>query len=333
MAVLALAGTAAAQGPGDLTDPVDEPAVYCDGDGGPMGARTDAEHTRISAPLRLARRVRTRTLTVGGVRTRLIEGGRRRAKRAVVFVHGNPGSSKDWVGLLTPVSRFARAIAVDFPGFGDASDGQDFEYTPESMGRWLDRLLARLGVRRAHLVLHDFGGPFGLEWAAAHPERLASAVLIDTGVLLDYYGHALAHTWRTPGVGESSMASTDRSGFHTVIQNGQTKPLPRDFVDRMYDDFDRMTRCAVLRLYRNTDDPSGMGYRQAAALRPRDIPALVIWGEDDPYLPPSLAYRQREAFPRARVVVFEDAAHWPFIDYPRRTAAEVVPFLRAQLAR
>jgi pimeloyl-ACP methyl ester carboxylesterase len=158
-------------------------------------------------------------------------------------------------------------------------------------------------------------------------------VLFGTGILVDYYGHPIAHVWRTPGVGELSMAWTDRSLFHSAMQNGQTKPLPRDFVDRLYDDFDRMTRCSVLRLYRSFDDPDGTGNRQAERLRPRDIPALVIWGEDDPYLPASLAERQREAFPHARIVMYEDSAHWPFIDYPRRAARDVVPFLREQFAR
>jgi pimeloyl-ACP methyl ester carboxylesterase len=52
--------------------------------------------------------------------------------------------------------------------------------------------LDALGIERAHLVLHDFGGPWGLSWAAGHPDRFASAVLLGTGVLPGYRRHALA---------------------------------------------------------------------------------------------------------------------------------------------
>jgi pimeloyl-ACP methyl ester carboxylesterase len=99
----------------------------------------------------------------------------------------------------------------------------------------------------------------------------------------------------------------------------------------MYDtNYTRPTRRAVLALYRATPRPGDMGSRQAAALRAHEIPALVVWGARDPYLGVELAERQREAFPGARVVLFEDSGHWPFADDPARTARAVIPFLRSQ---
>jgi pimeloyl-ACP methyl ester carboxylesterase len=333
LAALAAAAPATAA-PGDATDPVDSPAAYCDGapDGGRLGATTDAEHERILPEPKLPAGVSRRAVRIGKLRTLLLEAGPRGGDEAVVFVHGNPGSSLDWLDLVARVGRFGRAVAFDAPGFGRADKPRDFPYGVAGYASFIDDLLGRLGVRRAHLVVHDFGGPFGLAWAARHPDRLASAVLIDTGVLIGYYGHALAHTWRTPGVGEGSMATTTRESFRELIQRGNPKPFPREFLDRMYDDFDRPTRCAVLKLYRDTDDPDGLGRSQAARLRPYDRPALVVWGKKDPYLPYQLAYRQGAAFPRNRVVIFEQAGHWPFVDEPARAAAEVVPFLRRELA-
>lgn len=67
------------------------------------------------------------------------------------------------------------------PGFGHADKLGDFTYTVEGYGRFLEAALEELEVRRAHLVLHDFGGPWGLEWASRNSNRLASAVLINTG--------------------------------------------------------------------------------------------------------------------------------------------------------
>ena len=50
------------------------------------------------------------------------------ADEAVLFVHGNPGSSHDWDGLADAVGEFGSALAIDMPGFGQADKPRDFEY-------------------------------------------------------------------------------------------------------------------------------------------------------------------------------------------------------------
>ena len=153
-------------------------------------------------------------------------------------------------------------------------------------------------------------------------------MLINTGALLDYRWHYLARIWRTPVAGEAFQASTTRTGFHIALRHGNPRGLPRAFVDRMYDDTDAGTSRAILRLYRATADPAGMGRRQADALRPLDRPALVVWGAHDPYLPVALAHRQREAFPSAEIEILADSGHWPFADDPDAVGRVVEPFLR-----
>jgi pimeloyl-ACP methyl ester carboxylesterase len=283
-------------------------------------------------PLGTAPGVRQRRIRVNGIGTQLIEAGPARSSEAVVFLHGNPGSSQDWLGLVSQAGTVGRALALDLPGFGRTDKPRSFEYDLTGYTRWLTAALDQLGVRRAHLVLHDLGGPLGLQWAVEHRAAVASVVAIDTGVLLGYQHHVYARIWRTPGVGEASMLSLNRSGFSQAVELGQQKPLPSAFVNRMYDDFDRFTRCAVLDVYRSANDPDSEFARpQAAALRPLSLPALVIWGRHDPYLPVAMADRQREAFPHARVVIFDDAAHWPFVDDPARADGLVMGFLRSVL--
>jgi len=249
------------------------------------------------------------------------------ATEAVVFIHGNPGSSRDWDDLLTRTG-LARGIALDMPGFGRAQKPDDFDYTVDGYARFLEEALARLGVERAHLVLHDFGGLWGLEWAAKHPDRLASVVLINTGALIDYRWHYLARIWRTPGLGEVFQATSTRGAMRLALRHGNPRGLPRAFVDRMYDDADAGTKRAVLRLYRSVDDPAALGRRHADALAHLDLPALVVWGAHDPYLPVALAERQREAFPSAEVTVLPDSGHWPMADDPHGLGQSVEPFLR-----
>jgi pimeloyl-ACP methyl ester carboxylesterase len=263
------------------------------------------------------------------VSTLVSSAGEPDATEAVVFVHGNPGSRRDWDDLIVRAGTLTRAVAWDMPGFGQAEKPGSFDYTVGGYARFLRSMLDELAIERAHLVLHDFGGPWGLQWAAEHSQRLASVVLINTGVLLDYRWHYLARIWRTPVAGEVFQATTTRSGLRTALRHGNPRGLPRAFVDRMYDDMDAGTSRAILRLYRDTDDPAAMGRRQADALAPADRPALVIWGAHDPYLPVGLAERQREAFPSAEVAILEGSGHWPFADDPDAVGGLIERFLRS----
>jgi pimeloyl-ACP methyl ester carboxylesterase len=174
-------------------------------------------------------------LTVDGIRAPLLEARPAGAPsdEAVVFVHGNPGSSQDWVPLLERAGQVTRAVAWDHPGFGQADKPAGFDYTVDGYAAHLGRCLDALGVAKAHLVGHDFGGPWMLRWAASHPDRFASATLINTGVLPGYRWHYLARIWRTPILGELFQATSTRLAFRLLLRHGNRPPLPRAFVDRM----------------------------------------------------------------------------------------------------
>jgi pimeloyl-ACP methyl ester carboxylesterase len=248
---------------------------------------------------------------------------------AVVFVHGNPGPADDWRDLLPRAGELGRAIAPDMPGYGHADKPKDFRYSVDGYAEYLAALLEQLGITRAHIVAHDFGGPWALAWAARHPGALASATLVNTGAVTGYRWHRYARIWRTPVLGEVFMATASRPGFRLLL--GRENPrLTRDQLDRIYDaSRSRATKRAVLRLYRAT--PAAALAAPAAALRPLDRPALVIWGTQDAYVPREQAERQRRAFPSAQVELLEGNGHWVMLEDPERVASLVIPFLRRQL--
>jgi len=133
---------------------------------------------------------------VEGVRSPYLEAGPSDATEAAVLVHGDHGSSRDWEDLLARIGQFSRAVAPDMPGFGNAEKPEDYENIVEGYSRHLDGVLAELGIRRAHLVLHGFGGPWGLQWACEHPEAFASVTLINISVMSSYLWHHAVRTLR-----------------------------------------------------------------------------------------------------------------------------------------
>jgi pimeloyl-ACP methyl ester carboxylesterase len=253
-----------------------------------------------------------------------------------VFVHGNPGSSRDWTALVEAAGDLdpqTRAVALDMPGFGNARAPRGFEFHVSSYAQFLQDALQRLQIERVHLVVHDFGGPFGLLWGLQNTQRWESVVLIDVGVLPGYRWHVMARRWRTPVLGELMMAWIPRAGWRRSMQASNPKGLPPQFVDQMYDHFDRETRNTVLKLYRATPDPGSMAEPLAAAFSQSRKPALVIWGAKDPYIGVEFAERQREFFDVERLLVLPDSGHWPFQDDPEPVREAVVGFLREHVGR
>ena len=190
------------------------------------------------------------------------------------------------------------------------------------LGIHLSHQLDQLGVERAHFVGHDFGGPFAIFATLFKPERTASLSFINSGMLRGYRWHFWARVWRTPVLGELSMQVMNRYGMARTLGE-----LPDDFIDEMWRNFDRRTRRVVLRLYRttNTEDQS----LAVPLLRALNIPSIVIWGDDDPFIAPAFAKRNLEAFPGA-TVHHVHGGHWPFIDNPEAVADLLLPYLREQ---
>lgn len=269
------------------------------------------------------------SVAVGRTETRVLQGGPPQASEAVVFIHGNPGSAADWEGMVTAVSSSWRAVAFDLPDFGQTVAGEGFDNSVLEYAEFVGMAIEALGVSRAHLVLHDFGGPIGLVWASLNPDRVASVALINTGILEGYRWHTMARVWQTPVLGELAQLATVRQVFSRVVPGAEPRGLPREFVAEMYDNFDRRTRAAVLKLYRDAKDLGAQSGQIADLLAGADHPAMVIWGAEDSYIPLRFAEAQKRAFPSARIEVIPDSGHWPFVDSP----GEVSRLLEAHLAR
>lgn len=275
--------------------------------------------------------VRERELVVDGLRTPLLEAGDTNAREAVVFLHGNPGSSEDWRDLIGRAGEFGRAVAFDAPGFGGADAPRSFDYRIEGYAVFIDKALAELGIDRVHLVVHDFGGPFGIAWSATHEGKLVSAVIFNTGLGTARKWHGFATYWRRPVIGELAMLATTRRRWRKAMTAGDARPLPPEFVDRMYDDYDRKTRRTVLKLYRSMPLPYPPAAGWLEQLARWDRPALIVWGRKDRLLAERRVDEIRNAFPGADVAFLEESGHFPFADDPDGSAAAVVPFLKRQL--
>lgn len=118
---------------------------------------------------------------INGKRMAYIDEGR---GDAIVFQHGNPSSSYLWRNVMPHLEGLGRLVACDLIGMG-ASDKLD-EQGPDSYHYhqsrdYLFALLDALDLGdRVTLVLHDWGGALGFDWANQHRDRVGGIVHMET---------------------------------------------------------------------------------------------------------------------------------------------------------
>jgi pimeloyl-ACP methyl ester carboxylesterase len=231
----------------------------------------------------------------------------------VVYCHGNPTHGEDWLAFL---ERGGPALAIDMPGWGrsDRPDPGAFDYSMYGLSAFLERCLEELGVERRKLVVHDWGS-LALIGAQRRPDLLERLVVINVVPLLPgYRWHWVAQLWRRRPVGEFLNATTTRASMALVMRQarGDRSPMPREFVDMVWDHWDRGTRAATLALYRHAD-PDRL-VEAGRDLGRITCPALILWGDRDPYLPLRFGEAYAAALPGAELEVATGAGHWPWID-------------------
>ena len=121
----------------------------------------------------------SRYVNVMGHRIHYIEEGQ---GAPILFVHGNPTSSYLWRNILPAVASATsrRGIALDLPGFGLSDKLTDGNYTLDFYEEVLEGFIETLGLKDLILVLHDWGGPLGMMYAASHPRNIQSVILMET---------------------------------------------------------------------------------------------------------------------------------------------------------
>ncbi len=124
--------------------------------------------------------LRSSTVQTGDRCTFVIEAGVQEGPQ-LVLLHGSASNSATWLGDIPVWSETFRVIALDIPGHPGLSDGPAVPYEADAGAAWLGDVLDAMDLRTVQLVGMSLGGWISLEFAAAHPGRVAAATLLSPG--------------------------------------------------------------------------------------------------------------------------------------------------------
>jgi pimeloyl-ACP methyl ester carboxylesterase len=244
---------------------------------------------------------------------------------AVVLVHGFGASKEIWWSTLLALAPLGRIFAPDLPGHGGSPLHGD-SLMPRIAARIADFCDAR-GLPAITLVGHSMGGNVALELALARPALVRRLVLVDPAAHADelpIYTRSTQvdnlHRWAAL---RASMALGQKFGVIGRLvphqhRGGFVLPALRRASYLSRHDVDALHQ-QLTSLFANP-----IGARMSAVC----APTLVISGEFDPLVPPTLSRRVAEAIPGARYAVVRRAGHNPMDERPRAFEQVLLEFLR-----
>jgi pimeloyl-ACP methyl ester carboxylesterase len=236
-----------------------------------------------------------REFEAGGVRSFVREQG---GGEPVVLMHGIPVSSFLYRKVLPLLAdRGLRGVAFDLPGLGLAEKPDGFDYSWSGLGRWTGEAIDALGIEGCHLVLHDIGGPVGLEWALRNRDRVRSLTVLDTLIDVAHFRRVWTMDFARPPVLGPIWVATSRppvARWLFYLQGiGDRSATPAHEVDAhlalLHRDGGGRSFRRIVRGFELTEERERF-YKDG--LREVAWPSKILWADRDP----ALGGERRRAF-------------------------------------
>jgi len=243
----------------------------------------------------------------------------------VLLLHGFPTSADLWRREAWLIAQRMRVIVPDLIGYGQSDKPVDADLTEPAQAGYVRELLDLLGVDDVAIVGHGIGGALAQMLALDAPGRVKALVLLDS---------ACFDAWPAEGV----------RMIQAVLPEQETAPIVGEILraafalgiahehrieDGVVDGYIDPWKQDPAAFFRAVRSLTGKGLAgRDAELAGLDVPALIIWGEDDPYLPSELAERLGDAIPFSTVALLPGCSHYVTEDAPQTVGPLVYEFLR-----
>lgn len=246
--------------------------------------------------------------------------GSRGAGVPVVFLHGFATSGHLWSDVVSLMPPGHRLVVVDLLGHGRSDPPQGRPLSLEAHATRIVALLDALQIRTACLVGHGVGGGIAQAIALSHPTRVSHLALVSSIA----FGNWLPRDMILARAAMPLLRHLPPAWLLSMVRS----ELERGYVDadRASHALDKFGRPFTTDEGRDTLGQhisaldAGETRRLTARLGELAIPATVIWGADDPFLPDAFGRRLAAALTGAAFELIPEARHFTPEDAPRQVA-------------
>jgi pimeloyl-ACP methyl ester carboxylesterase len=258
-----------------------------------------------------------RTTSVGDVSLHHVAAGE---GRPVVLLHGFPEFWYGWRNQLGPLAASGfRVIAPDQRGYNTSDKPRSASaYDLDTLAGDVVGLLDSLGLERAAIVGHDWGGIVGWWVAARHPERVERLAILNAPhpdafrrfikrsprqMLKSWY----AMFFQLPWLPEKLLGMGGWAPLRRMLrQSGRAEAFTEADLDVYAGSWSQPgAMTAMINWYRAPLPPSSSTSQARIT-----VPSLIVWGAKDPALDRRLAEQSLSMCDRGRLEFIEEATHW-----------------------
>jgi len=190
--------------------------------------------------------------------------------RPVLMVHGNPVWSYVWRRLIPAIAPGHRALAMDLMGFGKSDKPQANLHDFPHHARIVSSFIQSLGLRNLVLILHDWGGPFAMQYVVRNQQNIAGLILMNTFLTADYRIPPAVASKITPAVVKE--AAVHPENISDAAMEAYWAPFPDEDSKKAYQAFPRIF----------PDSPVHPSFKPMKeieqSLSSLKIPTRLIWG-------------------------------------------------------
>ena len=235
-------------------------------------------------------------------------------KAPIVFLHGVGSDKSVWRPQLQHFSQERRAVAFDYPGYGE-SDPAPEGTTRESYAAAILSGMRELGLQRAHICGLSLGGVVAIAMHAQSPDACASLILADT-----FADHPDGQAIYERGVAASSnMRALAESRVDVLLAQPADPAVRTEVIETMA----RIDPAAYL-----TGAAAVWLADQRERVHEIRVPALILCGAEDRITPPALSNALAKLIPAAQSATIERAGHLTNLEQPAEFNAVVGAFVR-----
>jgi pimeloyl-ACP methyl ester carboxylesterase len=269
-------------------------------------------------------------IQVDGINTRYWSLGEQGSP--VLFIHGQGGAIDYWYRNVFAIAQQHQVYALDWIGSGK-SDKPQAIYTIDDLSQFIVRFMDAVGLSHASLIAGSVGGVLALKIALQFPKRVDKLVLIGIGGL----GKEVAFPARLtslPGVGELLNHPSSRAAKF-MMQQCVYDPIPylsdSEFMDLVLRNMSSDILQFQTRTFRTMGNFFGIKSEIWRPIRDRlseiQSPTLIMWGKQDRAFPVSHAEVAANGIPNAKLQLFDQCGHLPYLEYADEFNRAVLEFL------
>jgi len=254
--------------------------------------------------------------------------------RAVLFVHGFPGSAFDFAAMIDRIGEERRVLALDLLGFGLSDKPKTMGLSLMEQADLIELLLMRRGVGAVDIVAHDMGTSVALELCARRRLGLLSfevgGVLFTNGSVFIQLSQLTPSQklLRVPVIGpafaKAASFTTFRAQIHRISGRRLSDEVLRDMFELMIASGGREV---LPKLIGYVDERYRFADRWVGHLGELELPTSVVWGQRDRVAVPEIGEKLARALPDAHFVRLEDVGHFSPLEAPDELSAEVLALM------